>query len=139
MSITRRLYNLCTRDQTWRPATMGYRTEQMQDGLSIRLLGGFQAAVDGQPVAETDWATRQAAGLGKMLALAPGRHRQREQAMDARWPDLGHEAARRNLRKALHFARHALHPSAQPSAHPFLRAKGDLLLLVSPPSLWVDV
>jgi predicted ATPase/DNA-binding SARP family transcriptional activator len=63
----------------------------------------------------------------------------REQAMDALWPELTRDAAGGNLRKALHFARHALSPSSPASAHPYLQTRGDLLLLTSPDRLWVDV
>lgn len=43
----------------------------------------------------------------KLLALAPAHRMHRTQAMEALWPDSDREASGTNLRKALHFARHA--------------------------------
>ncbi len=40
--------------------------------ITLRLLGGFDVAVDGVPVAPEQWTRRQAASLVKVLALAPG-------------------------------------------------------------------
>jgi predicted ATPase/DNA-binding SARP family transcriptional activator len=118
---------------------MADRSEQGQDDLSIRLLGGFQVTLRKRTLDDAEWASRKAASLVKLLALAPGHRLHREQAMDALWPDLGHDAARSNLRKALHFARHTLDPSATPATHPYLQARGDLVLLASPRGLWIDV
>ena len=41
--------------------------------LTIRLLGGFEAAVDGSPLPAGAWRLRKARELVKLLALAPGR------------------------------------------------------------------
>jgi DNA-binding SARP family transcriptional activator len=54
--------------------------------VSIRLLGGFEAFVDGAPV-DGAWRLRKARELVKLLALAPGHRLHREQAMDVLWPD----------------------------------------------------
>src|SRR5688500_6020235 len=47
------------------------------EGLTVRLLGGFQVAVGGRPVADGAWRLRQARSLVRLLALAPGRPRPR--------------------------------------------------------------
>ena len=54
--------------------------------IELRLLGGFEATVDGVPVAPEQWTRRQAASLVKVLALAPGRRLHREQVIEALWP-----------------------------------------------------
>ena len=41
-------------------------------GVTINLLGGFAATVDGAPVADNGWRLRKARELVKLLALAPG-------------------------------------------------------------------
>jgi DNA-binding SARP family transcriptional activator len=55
--------------------------------IAVTLLGGFAAAVDGEPVPQTAWRLRKARELVKLLALAPGHRVHREQAMDALWGD----------------------------------------------------
>src|SRR6476659_969277 len=107
--------------------------------LTIRLLGGFEVTIGERPVGDAAWSPRKAGSLVKLLSLAPSHRLHREQAMDALWPDLGPRAASGNLRKALHFARHALAPTARAAAHPYLQTRGEFLLLSSPGQLWVDV
>src|SRR6185437_8056819 len=76
--------------------------------VSVNLLGGFAAAVDGAPVPETVWRLKKARELVKLLALAPGHRLHREQAMDVLWPDRAPGAAANNLHQAVHVARRAL-------------------------------
>src|SRR4051794_9281686 len=54
------------------------------------------------------WQHRRASELVKLLALAPRHRLQREQVIDALWPDLPPDAGAANLRKAAHHARAAL-------------------------------
>jgi len=77
-------------------------------GVTINLLGGFAATVDGTRVADNGWRLRKARELVKLLALAPGHRVHREQAMDALWPDREPGAAANNLHQAVHVARRAL-------------------------------
>jgi DNA-binding SARP family transcriptional activator len=76
--------------------------------LSIRLLGGFEARVDGRTVPADAWARRSAADLVKLLALESRHRLTRDQVADALWPDLDPEAGATNTRRAAHFARRAL-------------------------------
>lgn len=76
--------------------------------LRIDLLGCFEVAVREAAVPDDAWRRRKPAALLKLLALAPGYRLQREQLMDALWPDLDPGAAAANLRKALHQVRAAL-------------------------------
>ena len=76
--------------------------------VNARLLGGFGVVVDGHPISGDSWRRRRAAGLVKLLALAPNHRLVREQAMEALWPEIDDTAGGRNLRKAAHYARHAL-------------------------------
>src|SRR4051794_12473156 len=80
--------------------------------VSVRLLNGFAAAVDGVPVPEAAWRLKKARELVKLLALAPGRRLHREQAMDELWRDRTPEAAANNLHQAVYVARRALDPGA---------------------------
>src|ERR1700710_1247627 len=76
--------------------------------VSVGLLGGFTAAVDGVGVPTTAWRLKKARELVKLLALAPGHRLHREQLMDALWPDLDPAAAANNLHQVVHAARRAL-------------------------------
>lgn len=76
--------------------------------MSVTLLGGFAATVDGVPVAESAWRLKKARELVKLLALAPGHRLHREQAMDLLWGDREPAAASNNLNQAVYVARRAL-------------------------------
>jgi predicted ATPase len=77
-------------------------------GVSITLLDGFDAAVDGKAVPDTAWRLRKARELVKLLALARGHRLHREQAMDVLWQDRPPASAANNLHQAVHAARQAL-------------------------------
>jgi hypothetical protein len=70
--------------------------------VDIRLLGGFEVAVDGAKVPDEVWRRRYAAGLVKLLALQPTRRLLRDQVLDALWPDLLVDEAAPRLHKAAH-------------------------------------
>ena len=80
--------------------------------VSVSLLGGFAAEVDGVAVPATAWRLKKARELVKLLALAPGHRLHREQAMDVLWRDLGPAAAANNLHQAVHVARRTLDAEA---------------------------
>ena len=82
--------------------------------VSLMLLGGFEAAVDGVIVPESAWRLKKARELVKLLALAPGHRLHREQAMDVLWRDRGPASAANNLHQAVHVARRALDPERAP-------------------------
>ncbi|MGZ6638032.1 MAG: ATP-binding protein, partial [Solirubrobacteraceae bacterium] len=76
--------------------------------VSVTLLGGFSAAIDGVSVDPRVWRLRKARELVKLLALAPGHRLHREQVMDVLWRDRPPAAAANNLHQAVHVARRAL-------------------------------
>ena len=80
--------------------------------VTVTLLGGFSAAVDGEPVPEKAWRLKKARELVKLLALAPDHRLHREQVMDVLWRELAPAAAANNLHQAVHVARRALDPDA---------------------------
>src|SRR5262249_55819335 len=73
-------------------------------------LGGVRGWVGAEAVAEAAGGRRRAAGLVKLLALAPAHGRHREQLLEALWPDLDRDGASNQLYRALHFARRILAP-----------------------------
>jgi predicted ATPase len=92
--------------------------------VSLTLLGGFAAAVDGVAVAESAWRLKKARELVKLLALAPGRRLHREQAMDLLWGDREPAAAANNLNQAVYVARRTLAPAS-------IEVRDDVLALVA--------
>ncbi len=76
--------------------------------VSLNLLGGFTASVDGVDVRDSAWRLKKARELVKLLALASGNRLHREVAMDVLWPHLAPSAAANNLNQAVHVARRAL-------------------------------
>ena len=76
--------------------------------LEVRLLGRFEVLIDSRPVPADAWPQRRAADLVKLLALAPGHRRPRDEVLEMLWPKLGADAAASNLHKAASHARRAL-------------------------------
>jgi predicted ATPase/DNA-binding SARP family transcriptional activator len=107
--------------------------------LRIRLLGGFEASAGPRTIDDAAWKLRKARNLIKLLALAQGHRLHREQVLEALWPDLDPAAAGNNLRKALHYARHALDACSATSSPTCLQAKDDQIILAAAQTLHVDV
>src|SRR5829696_6471578 len=76
--------------------------------VDVRLLGSFSVAVDGARLAADAFATRRAADLVKVLALAPAHRLARDAVVETLWPHLTPDAGLANLHKAAHHARRAL-------------------------------
>src|SRR3954453_10497367 len=76
--------------------------------VSVTLLSGFSAAVDGKAVPDSAWRLKKARELVKLLALARGHRLHRDQALDVLWRDLAPAAAANNLHQAVHVARRVL-------------------------------
>lgn len=107
--------------------------------LRIQLLGGFRVGREnGAPVAAR-WRRTTGRTLVKLLAVAPERVRHREEVMDVMWPEADPATGLRNLRVALHAARHALEPELAPrTGSAYVLTEGDLLRL-APGTVLVDV
>ena len=95
--------------------------------LRIELLDGFRVFAYGREVPAEAWRRSKAAGVVKLLALAPAHRLHREQVMDVLWPGLGPSAAAANLRKALHYARRAVGDDAIVSTGDMLALPADRL------------
>ena len=106
--------------------------------LQVRLLGGFQVVIAGQPVRESVWRQKRAAAIVKLLALEPTHRLHREHLIDTLWPELESEAAANNLRVALHHARQGLR-AAGAAADVFLTRDGEVIALGPPELITVDV
>jgi DNA-binding SARP family transcriptional activator len=83
--------------------------------LSMRLLGGFDLSVDGQPITSIDAPRLQSLLAYLVLNLDAGQPRERLAFLF--WPDSEGSQARTNLRQALHLLRRAL-----PDSERFLKS-----------------
>ena len=108
--------------------------------LEIRLLGVFQAILDGVPVAHFE--THKTCALLAYLAVEAKQPHQREILAEMLWPDRPEGAARANLRHTLRELRTLLgesSPSDQSStAPPFLLARRETIQINPAADLWVD-
>ena len=80
--------------------------------VRMRLLGSFRVFVGPRTVVESGWRLKKAAGLVKLLALAPDQRLHREQVTEALWPSQGRRMASNSIRQALYIARRTLDPDA---------------------------
>lgn len=109
-------------------------------GLRIQLLGAFRVSAGGGRIEAAEWPRRKAAGIVKLLALAPRHRLHREQVVDLLWPDFAPDAGLNNLHRTLHVARRVLQPDltpGAPAAH--LRLSGEVLDLCPSGRLSIDV
>ena len=108
--------------------------------MRIKVLGGFRVWVGPRVIEEDQWRLRKARSLVKLLALSPGHHLHREQAMELLWPGLEPHAGANNLHHALHVARRTLEPLAPTGGvSSYLYLRGEWLVLCPEGDLWVDV
>src|SRR5581483_4987133 len=99
--------------------------------LTVRLFGGVEADVDGEPVEAP--ARRRAWHLLAWLALHPGLHQRGELAARF-WPDVLDQSARASLRSALWALRRALGPVGASC----LVTTGDRVGMAPGAPVWVD-
>jgi predicted ATPase/DNA-binding SARP family transcriptional activator/DNA-binding NarL/FixJ family response regulator len=108
--------------------------------VRVWMLGGFSVSVGARTMEEDGgWRLRKAASLVKLLALEDGHRLHRDRVIGLLWPDLEKEAARNNLRFALHVARRTLEPAPATTSSQYLRLVGEQLALCPNVPLWVDV
>ena len=104
-------------------------------GVSIRLLGGFEATVDGRAVAADAWRLRKAKTLVKLLVLADGHRMHRESLVALLWPDRDTASGTNNLHQALYVARRVL----ATDTGVLFALREDVVLLSDSAMPWLDV
>ena len=87
----------------WTPMTGPYT-------LRAQLLGPVRLAVGERLLNERDWPRRSARSLLLLLLATPGYRLPRERVLDLLWPELEPDAARNEMRKAIHALRRVLEP-----------------------------
>ena len=118
-------------------------------GLRVQTLGIFAVWRLGRRIADAQWGKRRAGAVLKCLLSAPDQRLSREQLTEWLWPELDADTGARNLRQALHQARHALaSPLPQAGESAWLHDLGDLVVLApeapgsraggADPTRWLD-
>jgi|SRR6266498_1019938 len=119
-------------------ATKRFQT-QLEEAILLRitLLGGFRVWVSSQLIPDEAWKRRKVQALVKLLALASRHCLHREQLMNLLWPEADIEAARNNLRQALHLARQIFKSEANSGLGILIDHNG-WLCLTHEGEIWVD-
>jgi adenylate cyclase len=82
-----------------------HREKAVKSGLVLKLFGGFDAALDGEPLG---CSSKKGCALLAYVALCGKEHVSRTELMTLLWPDRGEQQARASLRKELSHLRKAL-------------------------------
>jgi ATP/maltotriose-dependent transcriptional regulator MalT/two-component SAPR family response regulator len=90
--------------------------------VSIRTLGGFGVMRSGRPVPASEWRSKKARDLLKILAARRGRPVPREQLFELLWPDEDPEPLGNRLSVALATVRSILDPERQHDSDRFIGA-----------------
>ncbi len=102
--------------------------------LTVRMLGGFELNVDGQPV--SDWHGRRALSIIQFLVLNRQRAVSRDVLIDAIWPEIHSDRGRRRLHQGVYDLRSILR-DVDPGRHHIVCADGSYRLDPAMP-VWVD-
>ena len=103
--------------------------------LSIRLLGGFQVDLDGEPV--VDFKSGRVRALLAFLAVLSGRPHPRDSLAWLLWPESPNQVARTNLRSTLANLRKVIKdPRASP---PHLLINRETIQFNKTSDHWLDV
>jgi hypothetical protein len=103
--------------------------------LTLSLLGGFAASLDGNPL--SGLKTDKARALLIYLAVERSRPHRRQALAGLFWPDYPEEGARANLRHTLANLRHVL--GEKQNEKTFLLVESESLQLNPDSDCWVDV
>ncbi|MGH7572250.1 MAG: tetratricopeptide repeat protein [Gemmatimonadota bacterium] len=102
-----------------------------QPPVAIRTLGGFRVLREGVPAAASEWQSKKARDLVKILVSRRGRPVPREALMEALWPEEDPGPLARRLAVALATARGVFDPLRRVPSDHFIGAEDS--------ALWVDL
>jgi len=106
--------------------------------VGIRTLGGFRVERHGEPVTNSEWRSRKARQLLKMLISRRGRPTHREQLIDSLWPGESDTKLSNRLAVAVSTIRGVLDPDRAYEGDFFIKGDTETLRL-DLNHLWVDV
>jgi DNA-binding SARP family transcriptional activator len=97
--------------------------------VEIRTLGGFGLLREGHPVRFSEWKSRKARDVLKILVARRGLPTHREFLMEALWPEEPPEGSSNRLSVALSIVRTVLDPARQHGTQHFVTSEGDSVWL----------
>ncbi len=103
----------------------------------VRLLGGFDVRVDGQPV--NGFESQKVRGLLAYLIVNRGTARSRERLVSLFWPDHEPTGARSSLRQALYNLRSTLAPSPPEPTWKPIASTHQTMTFARTSEIWLDV
>ena len=108
--------------------------------IQIYTLGTLRVVRDGYTVAESDWQTRQARQLLKILITERPRPVSTDRLIDLLWPESASQAAATTLRSAINALRHVLEPE-RPNRAParYIITQNPGYAFHGHPEIWLDV
>jgi DNA-binding SARP family transcriptional activator len=108
---------------------LGSLARQERASVSIQTLGTFLVFRGGRAVPSSEWRSRKARALLKILVARRGRPTQREFLMEALWPDEDPEKLANRLSVALTTVRTVLDPAHRNDPDHFIAGDGDTVAL----------
>lgn len=106
--------------------------------VAIQALGGFRVLRDGRPVPLSDWQSKKARDLLKLLVARRGRPAPRDFLMEALWPEEDPGKLANRLSVALTTVRSVLDPDRRFAQEVFVQADKDAVRL-DPSEVEIDV
>jgi ATP/maltotriose-dependent transcriptional regulator MalT/DNA-binding SARP family transcriptional activator len=97
--------------------------------VEIRTLGGFGLLRDGHPVRFSEWKSKKARDVLKILVARRGLPTHREFLMEALWPEEPPEGSSNRLSVALSIVRTVLDPARRHGTQHFVTGEGDSVWL----------
>jgi ATP/maltotriose-dependent transcriptional regulator MalT/DNA-binding SARP family transcriptional activator len=136
----RRLASLGVRVTAAAGAAGLLRHVRVSDGLAIAVhtLGGFALERDGHRVPSSEWQSRKARDLVKVLVARRGRRIGRESLMELLWPEEPPDRLGNRLSVALATARGVLDRGREQAADPIIASDGEAVWLERE-HVWIDV
>ena len=108
--------------------------------VQIATLGTLQVIRDGHPVAESDWHTRQARQLLKILITERPRPVATDRLIEILWSNSSPNAAATTLRSAINALRNVLEPDrANRSPSRYIHTQAPGYAFRAHPEVWLDV
>ncbi len=108
--------------------------------LGLRLLGSFEARLDGIPLTMDQFARRRSLTLLKLLVTNYGKAIGRDELIELLWPSEAPDDARQLLKSAAHYLRRALGEAHEEKAKsPFIETVANGYAFNVTSSHWIDV
>jgi DNA-binding SARP family transcriptional activator len=106
--------------------------------VTVRLFGGFELWIGGQPV-EMNTIRPRARALLRLLALNVGRRVHHETIEAALWPEADATSSARNLHVAIAALRRSIEPAATRGTFQLIRREGDAYVMSAPSGSRADL